>query len=246
MNKSYFLGAAIAVVFTSCDILMQAASAIVPTNDEVVQGLKEALVKGVSTGTQNLNVRGAFFKNAALKILLPPEVQNVESKIRSSALLNTLIGPQLDKCVQAMNDGAENAMGKAMPIFKDAVMNMSFSDAMGVLKGGNGAATNYLRKTTTTALHAAFKPVIKNALDEVQITKYWEPLVTDINKYKGLLGLTSDINPDLNQYVTEKATTGLFSEIEKQENAIRQDPAQRTSDILKKVFNYADSQKQGS
>lgn len=244
MKRSWILGTAIAVLFTSCDVLMQAASAtLIPTNDEVVKGLKEALVNGVSSGTSNLNKRGAFFSNAALKILLPPEVRAVESKIRNNTLLNTLIGGQLDKCVQAMNDGAENAMLKALPVFKDAVMNMSFSDAMGILKGGNGAATNYLRNTTTTALHTAFKPVIQTALDEVKIAQYWEPIVKNINTYKSLLGLTKDINPDLTMYVTERATYGLFTEIEKEENAIRQDPAKRSSEILKKVFNYADTQK---
>ena len=158
-------------------------------------------------------------------------------------LLNALIGGELDKCVKAMNDGAENAMAKALPIFKDAVLKMSFSDAMGILRGGNGAATNYLRSTTTAALNAAFQPVIKAALDEVNLTQYWNPIVSNVNKYKGLLGLTHDINPDLNQYVTEKATYGLFTEIEKEENAIRADPVKRTSEILKKVFSYADSQK---
>jgi hypothetical protein len=246
MKRSYILGTAIAVVFSSCDVLMQAAStvALPPTNDEVVSGLKEALVNGVSTGTSNLNKRGAFFSNAALKILLPQEVRDVEGKIRNNALLNSLIGPQLDKCVQAMNDGAENAMVKALPVFKDAVLKMSFSDAMGILKGGNGAATNYLRNTTTSALHTAFKPVIQNALDEVKITEYWNPIVTNINKYKTLLGLSKDINPDLTMYVTEKATYGLFTEIEKEENAIRENPLKRTSEILKKVFSYADSQAQ--
>jgi hypothetical protein len=221
-----------------------AATSMVPTNDEVVSGLKEALVNGVGTGTSNLNKRGAFFSNAALKILLPPEVRDVESKIRNSTMLNALIGPQLDKCVQAMNDGAENAMGKAMPIFKNAVMNMSFSDAMGILKGGKGAATNYLKSTTTTALHQAFKPEIQKALDEVKITEYWNPIVTNINKYKSLLGLSKDIQPDLTMYVTERATAGLFTEIEKEENAIRENPVKRTSEILKKVFNYADTQTQ--
>lgn len=243
MNKTWILGTAMAIVLTSCDILMNAANSLVPTNDEVVKGLKEALVNGVSSGSSNLNKRGAFFSNAALKILLPPEVKEVEGKIRSSVLLNGLIGGQLDKCIQAMNDGAENAMIKAIPVFKSAITNMSFTDAMGILKGGNSAATNYLKSTTTTALHTAFKPVIKTALDEVKIAEYWEPIVKNINNYKGLLGLTKDINPDLTMYVTEKATAGLFTEIEKEENAIRQDPAKRTSEILKKVFNYADLSK---
>lgn len=245
--KKLFLVSALGIGLVSCDVLntamQQAAASLVPTNSEVVSGLKEALVNGVSSGTTNLNKRGAFFKNAALKILLPEEVRNVEAKIRNSSILNSLIGGQLDKSIQAMNDGAENAMGKALPIFKNAVLNMSFADAMGILKGGNGAATSYLKTTTTSALHTAFKPTIQSALDEVKITEYWNPVVTNINKYKSLLGLDKDINPDLSMYVTEKATSGLFTEIEKEENAIRDNPAKRTTDLLKKVFNYADTQK---
>ena len=230
----------------SCDVLMKAASTmLIPTNDEIISGLKEALVKGITKGTGNLNVRGAFSGAAALKILLPKEVRDVESKIRNNALLNAAIGGQLDKTVQAMNDGAEDAMGKALPIFKDAVMKMSFADAMGILKGGSSAATNYLKQTTTSALHTAFKPTIKSALDNVKISQYWTPVITEINKplTRTILGLKSEINPDLNQYVTERATAGLFTEIEKQENAIRTNPAERTSALLKKVFDYADTQK---
>ena len=144
-----------------------------------------------------------------------------------------------------MNDGAENAMGKAMPIFKDAIMKMSFADAMGILRGGNGAATQYLRNTTTASLQQAFKPIIQQSLNEVKITEYWNPIIREINKplNKTLLGIKKDINPDLNVYVTEKATTALFQEIEQQENAIRANPAERTTALLKKVFEYADAQK---
>ena len=123
-------------------------------------------------------------------------------------------------------------------------MGMSITDAMGILKGGNGSATQYLEKATTTGLHAAFKPEIKKALDAVQVMEYWNPIVTNVNKYKGLLGRSEDINPDLNEYVTEKASTALFGEIRTQENAIRENPVERTTALLKKVFDYADGQKQ--
>lgn len=245
MRKILFV-ATLPFLLSGCDFLSTVAStagSFIPTESEVASGLKEALVKGVSKGTGLLNVKDAFLGNVARKILLPPEVRNVESKIRSSALLNALIGGTLDKCVTAMNRGAENAMGKAMPIFKNAVMGMSIKDAMGILKGGNGAATSYLEKTTTTGLHSAFKPEIQKALDAVKVMDYWKPIVTNVNKYKGLLGLDKDFNPDLNQYVTEKATTALFTEIRVQENAIRENPVERTTALLKKVFDYADTTK---
>jgi hypothetical protein len=253
--KIHILIPAIAAIalMPGCDTLHQlpvqinlpTAENTIPTQTEVASGLKEALVNGVGKGTASLNKPGAFFQNAALKILLPPEVRNLESKIRNNAVLNAAIGGQLDKAVKAMNEGAENAMGKAMPIFKDAVMNMSFSDAMGILRGGNGAATQYLRNTTSSALQQAFKPTIQQALNEVKITEYWNPVIREINKplNKTLLGIKQDINPDLNAYVTERATVALFQEIEQQENAIRANPVERGTALLKKVFNYADSQK---
>lgn len=247
-----FILAATAVL-PACDTLSQlpvqinlpTAESTIPTQSEATSGLKEALISGVSKGTTSLNKPGAFFQNAVRKILLPQEVRDLESKIRSNGVLNAAIGGQLDKAVKAMNDGAENAMAKAMPIFRDAVMNMSFSDAMGILRGGNGAATQYLKNTTSASLQQAFKPVIQQALNEVKITEYWNPIIREINKplNKTLLGIKQDINPDLNAYVTEKATTALFQEIEQQENAIRSNPVERTSALLKKVFDYADSQK---
>lgn len=245
MKKLLFLGA-LPFLFAGCDFLgtvANTATSFIPTESEVAQGLKEALVNGVSKGTNKLNVKDAFLGNVARKILLPPEVRNIEDKIRGNSITNALIGGTLDKCVEAMNRGAENSMSKALPIFKNAVLGMSFTDAMGILKGGNGAATQYLEKTTTSSLHAAFQPEIKKALDAVKITDYWNPIVTNVNKFKGILGLQNDINPDLNKYVTEKATTALFAEIRTQENAIRENPAERTTALLKKVFNYADTTK---
>lgn len=235
------------VLFSGCDFLSTVAStagSFIPTEGEVASGLKEALVNGVSKGTSLLNVKDAFLEDAVRKILLPPEVREVEAKIRGNLILNTLIGASLDNCVTAMNRGAENAMGTAFPIFKNAVMSMTITDAMGILKGGNGSATQYLEMTTTSALHAAFKPEVQKALDAVQVMEYWEPIVTNINKYKVLLGRTEDINPDLNAYVTEKASAALFGEIRIQENAIRENPVERTTALLKKVFDYADSLKQ--
>ena len=254
MKIHTFLSAIAAIALMSgCDTLSQlpvqinlpTAESNIPSQSEVSSGLKEALVNGVGKGTTSLNKPGAFFQNAVRKILLPQEVRDLESKIRNNAVLNAAIGGQLDKAVKAMNDGAENAMGKAMPIFKDAVMNMSFSDAMGILRGGNGAATQYLRNTTSAALQKAFKPVIQQALNEVKITEYWNPVIREINKplNKTLLGIKQDINPDLNAYVTERATVALFQEIEQQENAIRANPVERTTALLKKVFDYADIQK---
>ncbi len=248
------------VLFNSCDTLKQTAgqmatetinqqmgktaSAKKPalTKGEAANGLKEALIAGVTKGTGRLGETGAFSNNPSIKIPLPPDVKAVEQKIRDNRILNKLIGGELDKVVVAMNQGAENSMKTAVPIFKKAVTDMSFQDAMKVLTGGQGAATTYLRKTTENELQSAFKPEVQKVLDGVSLTKIWNPVVTQINKNKRILGLDQDIQTDLNQYVTEKATSALFKEVEKEENLIRKDPINRTTEILKKVFDYADKQ----
>lgn len=210
------------------------------SQDEAASGLKEALITGVGVGTDQLQKVGGFSQNSVYKILLPPEIQSLESKIRSNALLNAAIGKELDKTIAAMNQGAEMAAAKAYPIFKNAVQNMSFGDAIRILTGGNGAATQYLKTNTTNELTAAFQSEIKSALETVAIYQYWTPIVNAINKNKKSLGLTQDVQPNLENYVTEKALFAMFSEIEIQENAIRKDPIQRSSELLKKVFDYAD------
>ncbi|MFN5890598.1 MAG: DUF4197 domain-containing protein [Bacteroidota bacterium] len=211
------------------------------TQDEAANGLKEALKQGVSAGVSALNTAGAFYQNPMRMIPLPPEVKNVEQKIRNNALLNAAIGKELDKAIEAMNRGAENAMVKASPIFVNAITSMSFADAMKILTGGNGAATSYLSNTTKSQLTTAFKPEVKQALDAVSITNYWKPIIATINKNKLLLGLSADINPDLEAYVTDLATSALFVEITQRENNLRSSLTNRNTDLLKKVFSYADS-----
>lgn len=254
MKKIAILAVVASATFVACDVVKQAgmdmanqalsggtATAIPAlTQDEAAGGLKEALVNGVLNGTGALGKVGAFAQNPSLKILLPPEVQSIEKKIRDNYLLNAAIGKELDKTIDAMNAGAEKSMQLAVPVFKKAIADMSFADAMKILTGGQGAATSYLRNSSEATLKTLFEPEVKKALDEVAVAKTWTPVVTKINDNKKLLGLTSDIQPDLNKYVTQKATDALFVEIEKQENLIRKDPVSRTSDLLKKAFDYAD------
>lgn len=239
MKNKLFAFTAFVIALTSCDTLNKINDAAkvlnaVPTNEEVVRGLKDALKLGIGSGTDMLSKAGSFFNDNALKILLPPDVAKMEARLRDIGL-----GADVDRAIKSLNDGAEKAVGLAKPIFTDAITNMSFSDAMSILKGGKSSATNYLKQTTTTALLSAFKPVIQNALDQVGATKYWTDLVTIYNK----IPFVEKINSDLNGYVTEKATTALFNVVEKEENAIRDNPAKRTTEILRKVFSYADSQK---
>ena len=112
---------------------------------------------------------------------------------------------------------------------------MSVSDGFKILKGEDNAATSYLKKQTSKKLYDIFFPEVKKAIDKVQLTAYWTPLTKTYNKTTMLTG-GEKANTDLNKYVTEKAIEGIFHLIEIEEKAIRKDPLQRTTDILKKVF----------
>ncbi|HEY2722716.1 MAG TPA: DUF4197 domain-containing protein, partial [Chitinophagaceae bacterium] len=132
------------------------------TSDEVANGLKEALEVGTQRGTDKLSAIDGFFKNAAIKILMPPEAEKVEKTLRSMGL-----GKQVDNAVLSMNRAAEDASKSATQIFIDAIKQMSIQDAFGILKGGDYAATNYLKEKTTAALTEAFRPVIEISLKKV-------------------------------------------------------------------------------
>ena len=194
---------------------------------DISAGLKEALTNGTNKGTATLSQADGFFGNAAVKILLPPEAQKVESTLRRMGL-----GKQVDDAILSMNRAAEDACKSAAPIFVNAIKQMSFEDAANILRGSDTAATGYLRGKTTADLTTAFSLVIKQSLEKVDATKYWNTLITTYNK----IPFQKKVNPDLAAYVTDKSLNGVFYQIALQEKSIRQDPAARTSDILKKVF----------
>jgi hypothetical protein len=145
------------------------------------------------------------------------------------------LGSQVEKFETTLNRAAEEATKEALPIFKDAILNMSISDGFTILNGGDGAATRYLKDNTTSKLVTAFSPKVKDAISKVKLTEYWNPIITKYNSAMSLTG-GEKINPDLNQYVTERAISGLFQMVEKEENKIRKDPAARVTDLLTKVF----------
>jgi hypothetical protein len=197
------------------------------SNDEVIKGLKEALSVGTNNATGKASRTDGFFKNPAIKIPFPPEARAVES-----AAKNFGMSSQVDRFVMTMNRAAEEASKEAAPIFVNAVKTMTINDGLGILRGGDGAATNYLKGRTQAELTNKFSPIVKRAINKVQLTKYWNPIITKYNKIPGVRRQ----NPDLDRYVTEKALEGLFKLIAEEENKIRKDPAARVSDILRKVF----------
>jgi hypothetical protein len=197
------------------------------TTEEVGEGLKEALINGISKGADLTSQVDGYFKNSEIKIPFPPDVKKVEDRLRQIGL-----GSEVDKFVMTLNRGAEDAAKEAKPIFVDAIKSMSITDAWGILKGENDAATQYLKKTTTAQLKTKFGPVIQSSLDKVSATKYYGDLVNTYNK----IPLVQKVNPDLNSYATDLAIQGLFTMIAKEEKNIRQDPVARTTDLLKRVF----------
>ncbi len=197
------------------------------STEEIARGLKEALQVGTEKGANKLSAVDGFFKDAAIKILMPAEAQKAEKTLRNLGL-----GKQVDNAILSMNRAAEDAAKSATPIFINAIKGMSFQDAFAILRGSDNAATNYLKDKTTMSLTEAFRPVIENSLKKVDATKYWNTVFTSYNK------LSPDkVNPDLSAYVSEKALAGIFYQVAQEEQKIRKDPMARTSDLLKKVFS---------
>ena len=197
------------------------------SNDEVVSGLREALNVGTNNSTASASKADGFYKNPMIFIPFPPEAEKIKNTVENLGMKK-----QVADFEMSMNRAAEEAAKTAAPVFLDAIKGMSVEDGFTILKGANNAATDYLKNKTSTELTAKFTPIIKNAIQKVQVTKYWNPLVTKYNKIPGV----QKQNPDIEKYVTERALEGLFKLIAEEEKKIRTDPMARVSDILKRVF----------
>lgn len=194
---------------------------------DISDGLKQALQVGTERSVQKLSAVNGFFADAAIKILMPEEAKKVELKLRALGF-----GGQVDNAILAMNRAAEDAAKSATPVFINAIKQMTFQDAMGILRGGDFAATGYLKSKTSAELTTAFRPIIEESLNKVDATKYWNTIFSTYNKFS-----FNKVNPDLSAYVTEKSLSGIFYQLGLEEQKIRKDPAARTTDLLKKVFS---------
>jgi hypothetical protein len=237
--KKYLLILLLSPLFSSCDTARQVLDGIGGiggvgglSTAEISSGLKEALTIGTNNGTNRLSALNGFFANAAIKILMPEEAKKVESTLRSVGLGNVV-----DKAVLSMNRAAEDAAKFAGNIFIDAIRQMSITDAVNILRGGDFAATNYFKQKTTMALLNAFKPTIDNALVKTNATKYWQDVFSVYNQFA-----TTKVNTDLSGYVTQRAVDGIFYEIGLEEQRIRQNPAARVTDLLRRVFGSTTAQ----
>jgi len=200
-----------------------------PTDGEVVSGLREALSQGAREASNKASVTDGYFKNPRLFIPFPPEANQAATKLRQLGA-----GPLVDKFVETVNRGAEQAAKSAAPIFINAITSMSISDAWGILRGGRNSATEYLKRSTTAQLTTAFRPTIQTSLNNTQATKYWG----DITKQYNQIPMVKKVNTDLTGYVTQKAIDGLFLLVADEEVRIRENPIARGTELLKKVFGY--------
>lgn len=222
--------------FTSCELedVVSGTSSSGVTESEIAMGLKDALTKGINEGAARLSQVDGYLGNPKIRIPWPEEAQKVANT------LNDLGMNQLVEDVEtSINRAAEDAATQAKPIFVNAIKQMTITDARNILFGGNNAATDYLKSKTWTPLTDAFLPVIKTSLDKVHATKYWKDAITAYNK----IPLVKDVNPDLPGYVNQKALDGLFFMVAMEEEKIRENPVERTTALLKKVFDYYDKNK---
>ncbi len=214
------------VIKQANDVLANAAKTPL-TTEEIGRGLKEALTVGIKNSSSQASAINGYLGNEAIKLLFPPEARKVEEKLRQIGL-----GSECDKFIATLNKGAESAAAKAVPIFVDAITKMTIQDALSILKGDKDAATAYLKKTSSEALTQAFSPIMEQAINSTGATKMYGDLATTYNK----IPFAQKINPDLKAYATQKAIDGLFLLVAQEEQKIRENPAARVTDLLKRVF----------
>ena len=200
------------------------------SNEEIVDGLKTALKVGADSAVAITSANNGFYKNELIYIPFPEEAQKAKEYALKMGLDN-----QVEKFEMTMNRAAEEAAKEAAPIFVDAITSMTVRDGYDILKGEDDAATNYLKNTTTAELTEKFRPVVERAIEKVELTKYWNPIVTKYNATTMFSG-NEKVDPDLTAYITQRAIEGLFVYIEKEEKNIRDNPQARVTEILQKVF----------
>lgn len=239
------------LIFSSCDSLQQMTTSQAGTSGgsgstnttgtvtagEAASGIKQALGQGLDKSIKSLAITDGFLGNAAVKILMPPEAQKIESALRGIGL-----GSLADNFIESMNRAAESAVKEAAPVFTSALSQLTIRDASNILLSGQqDAATNFFKRTTTNELAARFSPIVDKALSTHNVAKYWNDVVT---RYNQIPLVNEKIETDLNKYVTGKAIDGLFHQVADEELRIRQNiGGTRSTPLLQKVFDYADKNK---
>jgi len=198
-----------------------------PSEDEIVRGLKEALQVGTTKAVEFVSQVNGYYGNPKIKIPLPGEVQRVEKLLKSVGY-----GKQIDEFELSMNRAAEHAAPEAKRLFVDSIKKMSISDAQKILKGKDDEATLYFKEKTWNQLQEIFKPIVHKSMSQVGTTQSYQALEEKVHT----IPFTDKLNLDLDKYVTGRGLDGLFFMLAEEEKKIRQDPAARVTDLLKKVF----------
>ena len=222
-----------ALLKTGTDILTAATTGTNTTsnsalsNSDVIKGLKEALSLGTNNSVLLTSKTDGFLKNPLIYVPWPSQAIVMKERLAQLGFQT-----QITDFETSLNRAAEEATKTAAPIFLNAITNMSISDGFAILRGNDTAATHFLREKTYTSLKQTFAPTVTDAINKVKVTSYWSPLITTYNKIPGV----EKQNPNLTDYVTDKAINGLMTLIAQEETKIRKDPMARVTDILKKVF----------
>lgn len=200
-------------------------------NDETVAGLKQALTISTDTTVAQGGKVNGFYQNLAIKILFPQEAQEILDYVDAYPVLGAALDGLTENFVHRMNQAAEKATPLAKDIFVQTITNITFDDALGILNGGDYAATNFLENNARPALYNAFKPIVEDKISEVGADDIWSQVTTSYNTLSG-----QQVNTDINDYITNKALDGIFHLISQEEKKIREDPLHRVTELLQRVF----------
>lgn len=251
MKRHFWILFFIAFGFASCAELAQIARETMEegkplTRTEIVAGLKEALVVGTNKSVDIIGVTDGYYKDEMVKIFLPPEADVIVDNIGKIPGGDQL----LEDVLLRINRAAEDAVSEAKPIFVNSITSMTINDAIGILKGDDNAATQYLRSSTYDELYDLYLPKINESLEKklvgnVSTIQSWNALITRYNDAaRSMIGQVAGLKPvdvELDEHLTQKALDGLFIKIANQEQLIRENPAARVTNLLKRVFGSVDS-----
>lgn len=198
-----------------------------PDTDTIVSGLKEALSIGAKNGVKSVSQVDGYFGNPLIKIPMPEKIQRIEKALRKAGF-----NKEVDRFILSMNRAAEKAAPQALTLFVDSVKGMTIPDAVGILRGNDTAATDYLKSKTFNELYQSFKPSISSSMNDVGVTRTFKEMM---DKTRRIPFLKKE-SVDLDHYVTSKALDGLFTVVGQEEKKIRKDPAARVTELLKTVF----------
>ena len=207
------------------------------TQAEISAGLKEALAVGAKRAVEEIGVENGFNANSQIRIPLPTQMQNIANLMEKFGQ-----GQLVEQFQLSLNRAAEKAVPEALPIFEKAITSMSLDDAMGILKGGDNSATAYFETKTSADLEAKISPLVTDAMSQSQVNFYYKNMINTAKRYDklGLMGIyMPEGSADVEAHVTSYAMTGLFTKLAEEEKKIRDNPQQRTTELMKKVFSQS-------